>query len=651
MKRLRFSVFMTLIAVIATSYTFAAVIYWQNPSAGFLQTSANWFPNTVPGEDDTISFAVAGTSVILANGDLSVAEISHGNGKITLDLDVYTIALSGNFTSTGAEGSSFNIESGKLAIENEMKIDGSTPAVFTISRSDSELDFKQGYVGFSYPGNKFIASDGAKITTADFFRIGHGGNSKNNTVIFDGEDTSFISTFGGNNRFFESGSDNKVCVSNGAYVSFSAAELRTAWNSNARNNIINIDGTGTVFSVKRLLNGNNGVSNLVHVSRGGTLEVRGEYQSPERTGTYNNLIVENACLYSPPTVVTSVVEEVTTYTTNYNASFNIKNPTTELILTGPETRADTHTVQLHSGKMFVLDEAVWTNRKTIAVGMANNPNSEMVISNAFVTNLDVTFNIGNNSTNCLLLVTAGSKIHNVGYFDITGTDSRMIIEGEGTYVHTGRGFRPNLSGHNASLHIRDGATAVSPSGFALEITRSSGTNNLVYIYNGGSLTNNGDIRLGHNSVNPKNNYLRVENGTIVCASSIYNQYENYIQIKGTNSLIQTKNLYLAGTSEGAIEFFPPENADPFTQPVIQVTNYTSINGINSRLLIDEKSARKCAVNGGGSYTILTNLSNNAITAEIPEENIFKPDEVNVVQTKYAIVVEIPDLSGTLLIVR
>jgi hypothetical protein len=109
MKRLRFSVFMTLIAVIATSYTFAAVIYWQNPSAGFLQTSANWFPNTVPGEDDTISFAVAGTSVILANGDLSVAEISHGNGKITLDLDVYTIALSGNFTSTGAEGSSFNI--------------------------------------------------------------------------------------------------------------------------------------------------------------------------------------------------------------------------------------------------------------------------------------------------------------------------------------------------------------------------------------------------------------------------------------------------------------------------------------------------------------------------------------------------------------
>ena len=84
-----------------------------------------------------------------------------------------------------------------------MKIDGSTPAVFTISRSDSELDFKQGYVGFSYPGNKFIASDGAKITTADFFRIGHGGNSREHSHI-DGEDTSLFQ-LSRKQQVFESG--------------------------------------------------------------------------------------------------------------------------------------------------------------------------------------------------------------------------------------------------------------------------------------------------------------------------------------------------------------------------------------------------------------------------------------------------------------
>lgn len=139
--------------------------------------------------------------------------------------------------------------------------------------------------------------------------------------------------------------------------------------------------------------------------------------------------------------------------------------------------------------------------------------------------------------------------------------------------------------------------------------------------------------------------LRVCNGTVrlwTGNGTLYMRGKGSLRMEGTNSLAQVACITC---TDAALEFVPPEDAAVVTAPYIQTRGTVSFDADSVLRVLN---AEKCAVNGGGTYTLLSN-SNTDITGVI--QHIEASPDVTVTQTARSIVVHIADRSNTLILLR
>lgn len=261
----------------------------------------------------------------------------------------------------------------------------------------------------------------------------------------------------------------------------------------------------------------------------------------------------------------------------------------------------------------------------ITTGTGNSSNDHAIVESGGILEVSGPSHIGNNVG------------HHKNYIHVTGTDSQFISEGDITI-----GNNPGSNHGGNYLLVESGAKVTSSTNLNIRgytVAEADHGSNRVTIGNGGTLTSNGMITVGHNTATTYadallqlseggtldgNTTIRINNGSRfeAAGSGLGNQVTTEVRSGGTvavglNDATTASQLTLASTmnfdSGGQLEFtlYADQTFDS-----LEIVSGGSITGIVSLILDTSESM----LNIGSSYTLFTG-NTTAITASFNLDNL------------------------------
>ena len=379
--------------------------------------------------------------------------------------------------------------------------------------------------------------------------------------------------------------------------------------------------------------GNNGSSNLLEIAGGATITIN-SLSVNARNGQGNRLLVRDAS-----TLILT------------NGTTGVQN-TGILTVSGEGTKMFLRQITVESGgRLEILDGAVSTNRSALAIGSNGRGGAEMIISNATHHSATIV-NVGNYTSNCVLRVMDGATLScpdsflDIGSFN-SASNNTAIIEGEGSSAVFSR-FRIGGLSKDGIMIVRNGGTAYSGT-YQLGSTAGCLRPRLEVLDGGVVTTRGNSASLVFGTANPgaSNGVLRVRNGRVdfpLNNSSIALRNAGTLIIEGTNSTITVRDFWSAGSS--VIEFNPPPLRCE-TPPAITVASALTFDDTVT-LRVPAESAYRCAVGGGGTYTVFEHTTKD-ITDFFGALDL--PEGVTAEVDGNRITVTIPNRAGTVFLVH
>lgn len=503
--------------------------YWQAATDGDVTDGANWSGGEAPGADERAAFGVAGKYMVTLSSDIMTGEIDvYDNADVTFDLGAsdwsttqsYSLCVGANpqnkasvgpGTMTLVGGSITNIYAVRLGNTgsggNTLVVNGNNTFLKT-NRDDY-------YIGNNLGENTMIVTNGAHAHSGRTFRMGIGLGGTNLCVVT-GKGTELF-TFGSNQfRVGERGSFNTLIVEGGAICSNATCEtaLGTKSNQVSSNNLFVVRSGSTFWSDSGLVIGYDGGGNTFAVSnensnaRATNVMVGQDAQG----GGGNALVVSDGALLA----------------------------FTGHIYVGHHAESEGNSARIAGAGTVVTNK---TGGYDISIGSRSDANSLVVEDGA--------------------LVSVSRALHAGGHSNVTteGGDFNTIdIKDEGTRVealkgglHLGKKGSSNTAtvSDGAVLYvagIKIGAMDLGPSSADV---RQPASSNVLYVVDGGIVTNfNGNVYTGTGSAS-FDNALVVSNATLYSVGYVYGNYDgtnNSIVVKDGGKVISYQNIYFGCTA-------------------------------------------------------------------------------------------------------
>lgn len=603
-----------------------------------LNEAASWSSGALPTATDGMLFTDPGTYTATATDSLSAGAFTQRNGNVTFALGGNTLSVLGDFSfnSTAGEGvrPSFTLRSGTIGAGRTYLGMGTGPVDVTLTGSGSVFRPGNGYIGYAAPDCTLSVLEGAAFAPTNTFGIGYLGTSSGNRMVVSGEGATHTIPRGF--RFYagENGSGNTVVYSDGAsLLGESGSNFALGWNAAACCNTVLVHGASTTFLPQTVNVGNNGSSNLLEIAGGATVTIN-SLSVNARNGQGNRMLVRDAS-----TLILT------------NGTTGVQN-TGILTVSGEGTKMFLRQITVESGgRLEILDGAVSTNNSALAIGSNGRGGAEMIISNATHHSATIV-NVGNYTSNCVLRVMDGATLScpdsflDIGSFN-SASNNTAIIEGEGSSAVFSR-FRIGGLSKDGIMIVRNGGTAYSGT-YQLGSTAGCLRPRLEVLDGGVVTTRGNSASLVFGTANPgaSNGVLRVRNGRVdfpLNNSSIALRNAGTIIIEGTNSTITVRDFWSAGSS--VIEFNPPPLRCE-TPPAITVASALTFDDTVT-LRVPAESAYRCAVGGGGTYTVFEHTTKD-ITDFFGALDL--PEGVTAEVDGNRITVTIPNRAGTVFLVH
>jgi fibronectin-binding autotransporter adhesin len=529
---------------------------------GFIGFDENASDNnvTVTGADSTwtnsgflfVGASGSGNGLVISDG-ANVANTGASIGNETSSTNNTVLVADATWTNAGnlvvgqnGSGNSLVISNGARVISaagflsysnpssnNTVTVTGAGSRWETVATSTNFADL---FIGFSGSGNTLTISDQGGVY-GQFGYVGYDASASNNSVLVTGTDSVWTNSLEINVGF--AGSGNTLTVSNGGLVTAQSAYVGRGGDFNEAVVISNGRVAAGVIVV-----GDTGMSNSFSVLSGGQVEAQAGYVGADADAT------GNLALISGPGAVWS---NTFTFYVGHSGSGNnlVVSNRGQLVVGG--TGYVGYNMASSNSAVVTGAGSVWTNGGDLYIGYNGNRNS--------------------------LLIEDGGAVYNVNGYDdgldpldnsnevtVTGTGSRWVNSGNLTFGLAGHGNRLNVYsnglvtvGTNAILG--DLATAsnntviIADTGSRLEVGETifvgkEGGGNLLFLQNGGavtasstiigssassvsnrigiagtgsSLTNTGDLYVGHGG---SANSLGMVSGGVASANVAYVGYSN-----------------------------------------------------------------------------------------------------------------------------
>lgn len=635
MKKSVLRSFVSLVAVSAS----AANLTWILPESGSgnLLDSANWNGGATPTEADMLQFSSVGDYEVVLDADATAKSIVVRNGGPSFLLYPWTLSFVEGFIVT--QSGEFTLGSGTLRVGGltQFGTDATRVKVRLVGPT-TQLEVAGADFGAQGTGHLVEIVEGAKVTALGNIAIGNFANAC--TTVVDGVGSEIRGTPAKTRLYVGgAGSNNRLTIQHGGYVEVPDGNwtyLYVGNDARAKYNDLVVTDAGTVLRTGEAYIGNNGFSNTVYVLDGGLYDCTNTLSMAARGGWGNRLMVTNATF-----------NHLQAWRTTMNM-----NRGSGLEISGSEARGNFNFLNAYDGcSIRFLDGAVVTNCAHWNVGYTRGyGDTHLIVSNATI-HAGYNINAGNFVDNCSIQVLDGGRIENPSFFfdigsQVGATNNSMIVKGEGSYVSANR-FRLGGLSSNCWARISQGGTLYSGS---VEIGSGvQGIGNWLEVVDGGLLTGPKNSNVYFGRTNPPNgareSMLRVNNATVDMwsgDSTLHMRGNGRLRIEGTNTVVRIPKINCANA---ALEFIPPPEMRGREEAYITTRGAVSIGEEAVLRVLD---AEKCALKGGGVFTLMVNTNQDfSGTFQTVEAS---PD-VTVTQLARSIVVRVADRRGTTFLVR
>jgi len=477
------------------------------------------------------------------------------------------------------------------------------------------------YVGSTGSNNTLSVANGGNLATKSS-RIGGDAASSNNTVNVSGAGSVWNNT--GTLRVGSFGSNNTLAVTSGANVTV-AGNTFIGYNATSANNLVSVEGAGSVLNLANATIGLSGANNTLRVADLGTINAVGIQLS----GSDSTLQIGNGA--AAGTINTSLGigtgtgsgHQVVFNHTDSNLSFSpilTGNLSLRQIGTGKTILATnntyTGTTTVNNGTLEVASGGSINGTSDVSVGILNGDNGTLNLNGGSVSNARGYLGAQVGSVGAAT-VSAGNWTNSGSLFVGVGGTGSLTINGTG-HVTNEDGYIGHISGSNGTVSVSGGTwtnninlfignegtgsltingTANVKSMFG-SVGNLPGGNGTVSV-SGGTWTNSLDLSIGNGGtgslvINGTGNVTSMfgyigslpdGNGTVSVSGGTWTNSSNLtIGIGGTGSLT------INGTG-------------------MVIVGDTLSRGSNGRINLESGGTLQIG-NGGASGTLATDLTNN-----------------------------------------
>jgi T5SS/PEP-CTERM-associated repeat protein len=371
-------------------------------------------------------------------------------------------------------------------------------------------------VGESGSGNRLVISNGASVVNTSG-NIGNAVTSSSNSVLVTGTNSAWTNT--GELRVGFVGSSNSLVISNGGSVTNQSGFV--GYTTNSSNNSVLVTGAGSTWTNSGdLYVGYRGSGNSLVISNGGRVANLGEGTIGDLgTNSSNNSVL--------------VTGAGSTWASSDSLFVGYQGSSNSLVVSNGGRVTS-------SGSYGSIGD-----RRT------SDNNSVLVTGSGSIWTMDVDFYLGDDGSSNSLVISDGGALENaVGYIGYDeGSNNSVLVTGTSSTWTNSATLSIGIGGSSNSLVISDGGKVANTDGYIGNNSTSS--NNSVLVTGGGSTwTNSGDLYVGYQGIG---NSLVISNGGRVTSSGSFGvigdlSSNNSVLVTGTNSAWTNTGNLLVGNS-------------------------------------------------------------------------------------------------------